>query len=298
MKRICPSISELLAFDAVARQGSLTLAALELCVTVSAISKQLASLESFLNQRLFRRDGRGVVLTPLGSAFAQKIAPSLRGIESATLELRGSSHGTGLLTLASVPTFLTKWLIPRLPKFRTHSPSTTISFSRHLNHNEDIPPGVDAAIRYGTGEWPNVNADYIAGKEFVVVYSPKMLKVQAKSVITPYLAKHTLLHHEQASHAWGQWAEAYDLSKDTVVAGPRFAQYSALIQAAVSGLGFGLVPQVLVLEELEQGVLRKSREPCIEINQGHYLCYPAERLQLSAFSAFRDWVLLQARASG
>jgi len=125
MKRDCPTIQELLAFDAVARYESVSKAAEVLCLTVSAVSKQLAGLELFMGQRLLEKRGRGVQLTPLGQLYWQKIATSLRMIEAATFEVRSNAADSGVLSLACVPTFLTKWLIPRLPDFRRAHPSIT-----------------------------------------------------------------------------------------------------------------------------------------------------------------------------
>ncbi|MBP8868103.1 MAG: LysR family transcriptional regulator, partial [Propionivibrio sp.] len=122
MRRNCPSIQELMAFDAVARHESLTRAAGALCLSLSAISKQLSSLESFLGQKLLQKKGRSVELTPTGRDYWMKISPSLRVIESATFEARSGVSGVGVLTLACAPTFLTRWLIPRLPDFRAHCP--------------------------------------------------------------------------------------------------------------------------------------------------------------------------------
>lgn len=81
------------------------------------------------------------------------------------------------------------------------------------------------------------------------------------------------------------------------VAGPRFAQYSALIQAALNGLGIGLVPKLLVQEELAEGALVSPCGAPVSVNQGHYLCYRPDRLDLPAFVAFREWLLDEGVAS-
>ena len=149
MKRLCPTIHELLAFDAVARTESLTQAASTLCITVSAVSKQITSLEEFVGRQLLQKQGRGVVLTGHGRIYWQKISGNVRALETATFEMQSGDGDTGILTLASVPTFLTKWLIPRLPDFRRAAPSVTLSFSQHLGAFEHMPTSVDVAIRYG-----------------------------------------------------------------------------------------------------------------------------------------------------
>ncbi len=297
MKRNCPTIQELLAFDAVARHESITLAAGVLCITVSAVSKQIAGLEAFLGRQLLQKSGRGVQLTPQGHVYWQKVAGGLRAIEAATFEARSGDAGAGLLTLASVPTFLTKWLIPRLPAFGQQSRNVTLSFSRHLEPTDGIPPGVDAAIRYGTDGWPGVVSEYIAGREFVLIVARSLLTERHQITQPADLVGHTLLHHEGAPTAWRQWAAQHGVAEVHTVAGPRFAQYAALIQAAIKGLGIGLVPRVLVQEELAEGALVSPCGTPVAIDQGHYLCYHPARLKLPAFAAFREWVLAEGGKS-
>ncbi len=297
MKRDCPTIQELLAFDAVARGDSLTQAAAALCITVSAVSKQVAGLEAFLGVPLLRKHGRGVQLTAQGRAYWQKIAGSLRAIETATYEARSGGGDVGLLTLASVPTFLTRWLIPRLPEFRRRHPKITLSFSRHLEPSDGIPPQVDAAVRYSPGEWPGVVAEYIAGREFTLIASDALAGGQHRIRHPSDLLGHTLLHHEEATAAWPQWAAQHGVPQSHVSAGPRFAQYSALIQAARSGLGVGLVPRVLVEDELADGALRSPCGEPVAVDQGHYLCFRPDRIHLPAFAAFRDWLMAEGQRS-
>lgn len=294
MKRLCPTIHELLAFDAVARCESLTQAASTLCITVSAVSKQISSLEDFVGRQLLQKNGRGVSLTGHGRVYWHKVSGSLRALEAATFEMQSGDAGAGVLTLASVPTFLTKWLIPRLPNFRKISPSVTLSFSQHLGPLEEMPWGVDAAIRYGSGEWPGVVSEYIAGKEFVLIASPDF--AAPDHVRQPAdVPKNTLLHHEGAPNAWQQWATNHGVKESAVQSGPRFAQYSAVIQAAVSGLGMALVPYILVTEELADGSVVVPCGETITVAQGHYLCFRPDRSEMPALAEFRKWILSQGR---
>lgn len=298
MKRDCPTIQELLAFDAVARHGSVTLAASALCITVSAVSKQIAGLEAFLGGReLVQRNGRGVQLTPQGRVYWQKIAGGLRAIETASFEARSGDAGAGTLTLASVPTFLTKWLIPRLPAFSQKSRQVTLSFSRHLEPTDGIPPGVDAAIRYGPDGWPGVVSEYIAGREFVLIAARTLVENFHRIAQPDDLIGHTLLHHVGAPTAWQQWALQHDVAENFTLSGPRFAQYASLIQAVVNGLGVGLVPRILVEAELAEGTLVIPCGSPVMVDQGHYLCYRSDRLAMPGFEAFRTWLLEQGAES-
>jgi len=294
MKRDCPTIQELLAFDAVARLSSLTQAAAALCVSTSAVSKQIASLEQFLGLALLQKLGRGVQLTPGGHAYWLKVGPGMRAIETATFEARAGVHSTGLLTLSCVPTFFTRWLIPRLPQFRAAHPQITLGFSRHLAPLENMPPHVDAAIRYNPADYPGVVNEYLAGREFVVIAAGTALHhaqgLPALQAPADVLA-HTLLHHEESPGAWPQWAAQHGMPDSRFTTGPRFAQYTALIQAARCGLGLAFVPRVLVSDELREGTLTMPFATSHPVEHGHYLCYRPDRMHLPAFAALRAWLL-------
>jgi LysR family transcriptional regulator, glycine cleavage system transcriptional activator len=296
MKRISPPLPELLAIDALYRNGNLSSAAAELCVTVGAVSKQMASLEKFVEQRLTQRDGRNATLTVAGASYARRVGPLLREIEAATIDLRSHELSAGVLNVSSVPTFLTKWLIPRLPSFRTSSPNVTLSFCQHLGGREPLPANVDIAIRYGPKRWSDAESEYLAGQEFVVVHSPALSSIESflRGELT---SPHTLLHHEQDDRAWLDWAGTHRVPFERVQGGPRFAQYSSMIQAAVSGLGACCVPKILVVDEIASNQLVQAMKPITRPEQGHFLCYDRSRVQGAAFCAFRDWLFEQVNAT-
>ena len=117
MRRKLPSTGALEAFEAAARHQSFTKAAEELSVTQSAICRQVAALESFLDVRLFRRTRRGVMLTEAGLDYSRSVGARLDEVERDTLELMARGGRGSSLELAVVPTFGTRWLLPRLPAF-------------------------------------------------------------------------------------------------------------------------------------------------------------------------------------
>lgn len=292
MKRDCPTIQELLAFDTVMRLRSVSRAADALCVSASAVSKQLTSLEAFVRQPLLYRGSRDLRPTPAGTRYWERIADSLRRIETASSDLRAgaSTRQNAVFTLACVPTFLTQWLLPRINDFRASHPEVTFRFGPHLAPHENLSGDIDAAIRYGAGGWPGIAADYLAGRDFVAVAAPR------RSLTHAPFADQTLLHHEEAPTAWRQWAQARHRQDLKVDSGPRFAQYSAIIQAACNDLGVGLVPRILADEELGRGRLVMLGAPIV-IDQAHYLCYHANRLHDPVFQSFRQWLLDSVQAT-
>jgi DNA-binding transcriptional LysR family regulator len=200
-------------------------------LTPSAVSRQIASMEAAFGAQLFIRDGRNLVLTRAGSVYLSRVAGPLRDIGNASLELMSTAGQSDLLTIASVPTFTTRWLIPRLPGFLSSTPGATIGFSRHLAHGDPFPLDLDAAIRYGDRNWEGVVCAYIDGRHFVLVCSPDYhrrhpLRAPEDTANAPRLL------HGQAEQVWVQWAAFYSVRGLHALGGPRFEQYSVLFQAA------------------------------------------------------------------
>ena len=292
MKRACPTIQELLIFDAVARYESLSLAAEDLCLSVSGVSKQIAGLQKFVGRELLKKKGRGVELTPTGKSYWIKISPHLRMIESATAEARNDRSGEDCIVLASAPTFLAKSLIPKLPDFRNCYPNAKLVFRHYIGLREAFPSNIDAAISHGQGQWSNVAHDFITGREFVCILSPVLLEKTGPIRTPKNLMAHPLLHLGHAALGWGTWAKHHGLDEVQALSGLYFAQYSAVIQAVMSGLGIGLVPRFLVEDLLRKGRIIESGS-FVDRNQGHYLCYRTDKPQRPVFSAFRSWLLEQ-----
>jgi DNA-binding transcriptional LysR family regulator len=295
MRRLCPSIQELQAFEAAARHMSITRAATELCVTQGAVSRQILSLEAWLEVRLFERVKQRLILTQPGRTYLAQVRPSLLALESATVELRTSATAAGLFHLACVPTFGAKWLIPRLPDFKRQHPDITVSFVPYVQGAEFVMGGsIDAAIRFGEGIWPNAQADYLTGRELLAVAAPSMAqKIQGAQDV----AKCPLLHHSSVPHAWEDWRMAAGIADMESYAGARFDQFSLLIEAVIAELGVALVPACLISEELGSGKMQAISGNTIEGWKGYYLCYPEERQHLPALLAFRAWLLRQANES-
>ncbi|MDN7716607.1 MULTISPECIES: LysR substrate-binding domain-containing protein [Burkholderia] len=292
MKHLYPNIAELHAFASSAKHLNFSYAARELGLTPSAVSRQIANLETLFGVKLFVREGRNLSLTRAGQVYHARVTGPLREIGNASLELLSVREDSDLLTIASVPTFTTKWLVPRLPSFLAAAPNVTLSFRRHLAHGDPFPFGLDAAIRYGDGRWEGVRCDYLAGRTFVPVCSPEFAAKHA--LRTPAdLAAAPRLVHEQAESVWFEWAERHRVTSMNAFSGPRFEQYAVLIQAAQAGLGLALVPAFLIGAPLEAGSLVQPVAAPIEVdNQGHYLCYTAERFETSAaLRRLREWML-------
>ncbi|MBW8618788.1 MAG: LysR family transcriptional regulator, partial [Hyphomicrobiales bacterium] len=116
-RSLLPSLSALQAFEASARHVSFTRAAEELNLSQGAISRQVATLEEMLGVPLFVRVRQRISLTPAGTAYVEEVRDALNRLSAATLNAVAFKGAGGPLALAILPTFGTRWLIPRLPDF-------------------------------------------------------------------------------------------------------------------------------------------------------------------------------------
>ncbi len=186
----------------------------------------------------------------LAEAISHASSRLLRTLETASLEVLACREGGGTLILASVPTFTTKCLIPRLSAFSAANPGVTLNFRQHLAGSDPMPYNVDAAVRFGEGSWPGVTSEYLSGREFIVVCSGQLLKRRRELRSDRGLTAVTLLRHHAVPLAWAQWCSARGVQGVNAHAGPRFEQYASLIRAITADMGVGLVPRCLVQDEL------------------------------------------------
>ena len=292
--RLHPPTHLLRAFVATARQGSVSRAATELHLTQSAVSKQVLELESLLGVPLFDRVRGRLALLPAGQRYLATVSQALQMLESATLDVISHRGHGGALNISALPTFGARWLIPRLPGFQREHPDIHLDFVHYSRGHDFSDPVLDAAIRYGEGHWPGAQADYITGREVVLVVPPAL----RPSVRKPAdVRKHTLLQYSSDVHAWARWCDLNGVDHPDPLTGPKLEQVSSVLRAVVAGLGIGLAPACLVQEELARGEVIDPLGQLTRTSKGYYLCYPESRAHLPALLRFREWLLAQAQSA-
>ena len=207
MRRKIPSLQALACFEAAARHESYTRAAQELALTQSAVSRQIAALEGYLGLALFRRTRHGVALTPEGADYARQIAPRLQALERDTLDAMSRQGMAGTLHLAAVPTFATRWLLPRLPALARSRPDLVVHIETRTRPFLFADSGFDAALYSGTPEqvanWAGTRATALIEEEVVPVCAPALLGGRAHW--SPQeLASLPLLQQSTRPEAWRQ----------------------------------------------------------------------------------------------
>ncbi len=288
-RKLTPSMSLLLAFDASARHLSFTRAAQDLYLTQSAVSRQVQALETLLGVPLFVREQRKIALTGAGAAYHREVAVALQRIRSGSLQAIASRSGSGSLHLAALPTFASKWLLPRLNDFYRRHPGILVHVHSRIGQFDLDQAGMDAAIGLGDGSWPGLVSHRLMDEVLLPVISPALRREHALQSPAD-LAAHLLLVVATRSSAWYRWFEQLGLPTQQLHMGPQFELTSHLIQAVASGMGVGLLPHFLVQDELDNGTLEVAFDVPLASGYTYYLFVRPEQLLLPSVATFSDWL--------
>lgn len=292
MARRIPPLNPLRVFEVVARTENLTMAAHELHVTQSAVSRQIGVLETYLGLELFRRERHGVALTLAGHSYAEQVVPAFKSIADATENLiKGASQGA--LRVRTYTTFAAKWLIPRLGEFRQLHPHIEVRISTAVPDVDFDRDPVDVAVQFGDGNWSRVQTDLLFFDQIEPVCSPHYLAQHAPNPKYPQsLLRQRLLISHYRSSDWEDWLNATQMTELTRDAEQMTFSSSVLTwQAAIEGLGMAIGQNALLAHEFNTGQLVRPFDQPIHSNKAYYLVRPKLQRESRKVTVFRDWLL-------
>lgn len=291
-----PSVTALTSFEAAVRHGGFSRAGEEIGLTQSAVSRQIAQLEAWLQTPLFDRVGRRVRLNEAGRAYADEMLPALDRIRRATSRMATRRSPTAL-KIATLPSFGMRWLAPRLPHLSALHPQLVVDFAARSQPFDFAQEEFDAAIHFGTPqEWPGATMDFLFREEAVPVCAPEWLGAHPLRQPADLLAA-PLLSQSSRRDAWSRWFAAAGVEAGTLAPGPAFEHFLMLAQAAAAGAGVALIPSFLIRPELDAGTLVIPFARPLSSDQAYYLARPLDASAHPALSQFRDWIVDQARAA-
>lgn len=255
MSRDLPALNALRAFDAVARLGSLSLAAAELHVTHGAVSRQLRQLEEQLGIALLVKDGRGVKLTDAGRRLGEACDEAFERLRRVCGELR--QGGEGPFVLGCPGSLLARWFIPRLDRLNRELPELRLQLSASEGELDPRRGGVGATLLFAEPPWPtDMRVFELAVERIGPVLSPRHPRfAELRQASAQALLGEPLLHTASRPQAWPQWAGAQGLDAQALRFGQGFEHLYYLLEAAVAGLGVAIAPQALVADDLAAGRL-------------------------------------------
>ena len=287
-----PSLNGLRAFEAAARHLSFTRAADELNVTQTAISHQIRRLEEELGIRLFVRQNRALALTPEARDYLPGVRAAFNDLRLATDRLLRKDDDK-VLTVSTLASLAAKWLLPRLTDFQEQHPGIDVRITTSTSLVDFQRDNVDAAIRYGRGQWPGLRADWLMADELFPVCSPSLLRGDKPLRQPEDLKGYPLLHTSNAnSDDWRLWLTAAGLPGDIArQPGITFDMIFMTIQAAIDGIGVAMGRTSYVQDDIAKGRLVVPFKIALPADAGFYLVAPEGRREAPKLAAFREWMI-------
>ena len=290
-----PSLNGLRAFEAAARHMSFTQAAAELNVTQTAISHLIRRLEQEIGVKLFVRQNRGLALTPEGRDYLPGVRTAFQDLRLATDRLLRKDDGR-VLTVSTLASLAAKWLLPRIASFQEQHKEIDVRITTSSDLVDFRRDEIDAAIRYGRGQWSGLHADWLMADELFPVCSPALLEGKNPLRKAEDLANHTLLHTSGGfNDDWRQWLTAAGLPPGLSTHGVTFDVSLVTVQAAIDGLGVAIGRTSYVESDIQKGRLVVPFRISLPADAGFYLVYPAERAGAQKLKVFREWLIAAAR---
>lgn len=283
-----PPIPTLLAFEAVARRRSFSLAATELHLTASAISHQVSRLEAHLDVRLFERSAHGVRLSAAGEQYLSRVGGALSAIASATEDVRQGVRNS--LYVHSAPSFASLWLMPRLRGFAEACPDIALNLSAAHTLSDFALGQSDMDIRYGVPNWGDLVVEPLFEERIIPLASPAFIK-EHRLRRPEQLADVPLIQSNVSVVQWPDWFSKYTNLRAPDRFPVRFDRAQMSLDAATQGLGVALESTTIGGLHLQEGKLR----PVFGTDKGisvkaHFAVYPARHAKRPAVEDFLRWL--------
>lgn len=291
--RKLPPLNAVRAFEAAARHVSFTKAAKELFVTHGAVSKQVATLETWLGTSLFNRSQSQLSLTDAGRTFLAAVTPALDRIAVTSMQLLEQTEPTAL-RINAPPTFTMRWLIPRISAFQRRRGGVEVKLTTStatVNFEDRI---YDVAIRGAHQALPGMLSVPFMTETIVPICHPDLL--EQGRLAEPHLLKdHALISYDTEPMSWAEWLPKAGQADLRISHNLQFEQMYFALQAAVEGLGVVLVPLFLVADDIIAGRLCAPFGLLGARQRRYYANAPLAAQESPVIEGFCEWLLKEGQ---
>ncbi len=285
-------LNALRTFEAVARHLSFSEGARDLNVTTAAVSSQIRTLEERLNQKLFRRHGRQVSLTAAGRKLYPGVQRGLRELRQA-VQLVNADRSEGVVNVSMMPSFLQKWLMPRLSEFQDQHTDLDLRISTDDAQVDFATTDFHAAIRFGPGNWPDLEAERLMGDFVTPVCSPRYLEQHGSLDSVQELEQHDLLYVDSpVLNSWFREVGEYGRQRHQRL----LNDATAILLAAELGEGIALSRWSLVARDIAAGRLVRPIPKTVATDWSYYFISPSHHREMPKIRVFYQWLKAQCDA--
>ncbi len=295
--RDLPSLNALRVFESAARHLNFTRAARELHVTQGAVSRQIIQLEEQLQTRLFVRHGPKITLTEAGLQYFRTVEEALGVIRRGTRAIT-AHDSAATLTLSVLPFFASSWLVARTAMFHQQHPDFSVRLAASyevvdFSRSSDI----DAAIRYGRGDWGNLFRVRLMEERIFPVCSPRFYRENDRPGSPEEVANCPLVLMTERYDEWPDWFASAGVAPPRTAPRPRYNELLMLYRAAMEHQGIALGRSMSAAGDLDAGRLMRLTDHSIVSTQNyHFVCRPGDE-KAPKIATFLNWVTAEARAS-
>lgn len=289
MRRL-PPLNALRVFESAARHRSFAEAGKELFVTSSAVSHQVKTLEEYLGLSLFDRSRRTVTLTPAGEQYLTSVRHAFDEIEMATQRLTANQE-SNVVKISVAPTFLTRWLMPRMARFQDLYPDIELEINASMGLLDFDRTSTDMAVYFGSGDWDDIEAHFLCKVMLVPVCSPRLLNGKLPLEKPEDLAKHTLIHVSKRKWEWENWLQQSGVDFISARRSLQMSSGQLATEAAQEGMGVALADSTLSSREIKSGKLVVPFDIQLDTHRAYYLVYRKQRPLTNGMKAFKEWLM-------
>lgn len=281
-------LNALRVFEAVARHGSFSRAAVQLGMTQTAVSYQIKLLEDVLGEQLFLRQPRQIVTTDAAERMLPNVGKAFELLEDAILSARQASNET--LEIHSSPTFASHWLARNLGSFQLAYPAIAVRLLRVSKITDFNRDPADISMRWGVGPWPDHECHLLGRFSFSPMLSPALAESVGGLHEPRDLLELPIIGAQQKS--WLRWFAAASVKEPDLSAHRphNYLEQDLCGNAALAGHGVAILNHIYFAEELASGRLIAPFNHHCSDDIGIWLVHPKNRRNAPKVKAFREWV--------
>ncbi|WP_067752223.1 LysR substrate-binding domain-containing protein [Orrella dioscoreae] len=288
--------ARLKVFLVCAKLLSFTQAAQALHVTVGAVSQQIKQLEEWLGFRLFVRLPRRLTLTDEGARLKAAVGPAYEAVDLEIGRLSGGNLA-GIVKVRALPSFMAKWLVPRLPDFQRRYPALALQLEAEDSSQALQPGAFDLAIDLNDGVYSGFDITPLMEEEIFPVCAPALLDA-SHPISTPDDLRHYPLLHDMTAWRgsppyaeWEGYLRAIGAPQVEVRRGYMFNRNHLTIEAAIAGMGVAIARRTLTTDELARGRLVAPFAQRVSTGKRYGIAYAPGALDDRRVAAVHDWLV-------
>ena len=278
-------LNGLKALESAGRLGSLQKAADELGVSPGAVSQHLIRAEKQLARKVFSRTPKGLVLTAFGERIIARLSAGFRTLDEA-LAL-ADDRAESALTISVAPVLASKWLVPRLARFRAAHPGIRVSIDASIEIADLEASDIDLALRVGNGQWPGTRLRPLLDHAVFPICTPALagrLREPRDILNAP------IVYDAGGWGSWDPWLAPHGLAERDLTIGDSFTDAALCLDAAIAGQGVMLGWQVLAADAIAAGLLVAPFPGQAQTGNRYYIASSPNRTETGRMKAFIAWI--------